>query len=108
MNREWMVLSERIELSTSHLPSECSTTELRQHSCATVFALTNGVCVSKLNPFELIKHLKKLNDLKLFKRRTLTGVMSHVNDTLNWTIVTIYRTDRESISSKGVWRTAND
>jgi len=27
-----MVLSERIELSTSHLPSECSTTELRQHT----------------------------------------------------------------------------
>ena len=25
-----LVLSERIELSTSHLPSECSTTELRQ------------------------------------------------------------------------------
>ena len=27
-----VVLSERIELSTSHLPSECSTTELRQHT----------------------------------------------------------------------------
>ena len=31
VTHEELVLSERIELSTSHLPSECSTTELRQH-----------------------------------------------------------------------------
>ena len=28
----WMVLPDRIELSTSPLPMECSTTELRQHA----------------------------------------------------------------------------
>ena len=30
-NNKKMVLPERIELSTSPLPMECSTTELRQH-----------------------------------------------------------------------------
>src|SRR3954471_4687053 len=30
--KRWMVLPDRIELSTSPLPMECSTTELRQHT----------------------------------------------------------------------------
>lgn len=34
--RKELVLSERIELSTSHLPSECSTTELRQHNAGVI------------------------------------------------------------------------
>ena len=104
MNREWMVLSERIELSTSHLPSECSTTELRQHSCATVFALTNGACVQKSTPFAFIKHLKFLNESMKTNLRTRKGVMSHAFDTLNWTTDPLYHNNRESLVSLGVWR----
>ncbi len=102
MNREWMVLSERIELSTSHLPSECSTTELRQHSCATVFALTNGVCVPKSNAFASIKHLKFLNESREINLRTRKGVTSHAFDTLNWTNGKLYHNNRESLVSLGV------
>jgi hypothetical protein len=31
ISKDWLVLPDRIELSTSPLPMECSTTELRQH-----------------------------------------------------------------------------
>ena len=104
MNREWMVLSERIELSTSHLPSECSTTELRQHSCATAYALTNGVCVCKPTLFAFIKHLKFLNESKKTNLRTRMGVTSHAFDTLNSTNKSLSDNNRESLVSLGVWR----
>ena len=58
-----MVLQERIELSTSPLPRECSTTELLQHTCLSAMlrlvlagrggdlALFADGCKRNLDPF---------------------------------------------------------
>lgn len=108
MNRVWMVLSERIELSASHLPSECSTTELRQLASSATCSLTNGVCVCKSNSFETIKHLKFLNDSKEINLRTRMGVTSHAFDTQNWTNGLLSHNNRESLGSFGVYGESYD
>jgi hypothetical protein len=44
-----MVLPDRIELSTSPLPMECSTTELRQHALVRTGALNQGIGRKRLH-----------------------------------------------------------
>lgn len=88
-----VVLTGRIELPTYSLPTNCSTTELRQPICN---SLTKGYCVKNHSQSDTPIHLKNIGHVGIFQLRTRSGVTSHEYDTPDSTKQQLRVTDSES------------